>query len=153
MSFSERLQELANALKLEDQELAQAGGLTKSTFSSYKTGKALPRFETLRLWSERLNVSLDWLMLGEGEMFRSSEQAAPATVSSDPIAQRVEVVAREMRAAGATPEQVRDAICRALDGRPELHGRYGQATEEGRAGFGRAAEEEQRYPAQEKEKA
>lgn len=68
--------------------------------------------------------------------------------TTDPIAQRVEVVAREMRAAGASDEAIQDAICRALDGRPALSGRYSTNVSERREGFGKVAEAPADYPAE-----
>jgi len=148
--FPDRLLELIAALRIEQQELATVAGVHETTITQYKKGKTLPGFKVLAAWSGKYQVDLHWLVLGEGEMFRASGQAtAPAVPSAtDPIAQRVEVVAREMRAAGASDDEVKDAICRALDGRPALGGRYATGAGERREGFGRAAETVEDYPAE-----
>lgn len=55
-------------------ELAKATGLTPSTLQGIKEGKD-PRGNTLLRISDALNVSIDWLLTGQGTMYRDTVQA------------------------------------------------------------------------------
>lgn len=57
-------------------ELARITGLTPSTLQGIKEGKD-PRGNTLIRISEALNVSIDWLLTGEGPMYRDQVAVQP----------------------------------------------------------------------------
>ena len=43
---------------------------------SYLTGTVLPKYDFLAAVSERLGVSVDWLLTGEGEMMKADRESA-----------------------------------------------------------------------------
>ncbi|WP_084630561.1 helix-turn-helix domain-containing protein [Desulfovibrio aminophilus] len=109
--LGDRLSALAKSLGKEDQELAQLGGISKETLSGYKSGRAQPRFGALLEWCKNTGVNANWLLLGEGPMFRDQIQTL-----ADPIAQRVEAVGRTMRESGAAEADILKAIRAMIDG-------------------------------------
>ncbi len=71
--FKERLQEVIHQLRIEDQDFAKAGGISKATLSGYFGSDRQPKQETIANWIVKYNIDANWLMLGEGEMFRGNE--------------------------------------------------------------------------------
>lgn len=115
--LGERLSKLAKALGIKEQELATIGNVGKKTFSSYKNGLASPRFDALARWTAELNVNANWLLIGEGPMFRGEAQAVDETVApmattpvEDPVVARAEKIAALMSRHGADDEDIREAI-------------------------------------------
>ena len=47
----------------------------KPRIRSYLTGTVLPKYDFLASISERLGVSVDWLLTGEGEMLKADREA------------------------------------------------------------------------------
>jgi transcriptional regulator with XRE-family HTH domain len=66
--FPNRLVELCDTLGIRHQELAKAGGISKSSFSNYVHGLKYPRMEILANWVDKYGVSVSWLIMGEGPM-------------------------------------------------------------------------------------
>ena len=64
------------------EKLAEELGMTTSAIGGYETGKSFPSVEVLTRLSEILNVSIDWLIRGEGESDYQLE-----TISSKPADQ------------------------------------------------------------------
>lgn len=111
--LGDRLKALALALRIELQELARKGGVTKATFSGYVSGDRLPRADTLLAWHKETHVDLHWLLTGEGDMFVSKAEGqspVPASTIQDPVAQRMDVFCREMKAAGASNKEIRAGL-------------------------------------------
>ncbi|WP_173086432.1 helix-turn-helix domain-containing protein [Fundidesulfovibrio magnetotacticus] len=109
--IGDRLAKLGKILGKEEQELGRIGGVTKETFSKYKNGLAYPRCEALQRWVAELGLNANWLLIGEEPMFRSESAVSHL---QDPIAQRVETVAKVMREAGASDEEIRRAVMAAV---------------------------------------
>jgi transcriptional regulator with XRE-family HTH domain len=84
-------------------ELARLSGLTPSTLQGVKDGKD-PRANTLLRISAVVGVTVDWLLTGEGPMYRS-QIAAPAP-ETPPIDQTVINTARLLE--DLTPTQRRE---------------------------------------------
>lgn len=59
--FAQRLKELRNDKNLTQQDLADAGGTTKTTISAYEAGNTTPNCEILSKIAKAYNVSMDWL--------------------------------------------------------------------------------------------
>jgi transcriptional regulator with XRE-family HTH domain len=76
MSFMDRLEFAVNA-KLSGNwaELSRKSGLGASTLHQIKSG-ADPKASSLQRISQALDVSLDWLLSGEGEMLKTKPTAA-----------------------------------------------------------------------------
>ena len=56
---------LRDSMGLKDADIVKATGITKSTFSDWKSGRSNPKNEKLQKIADFFNVSLDYLMTGE----------------------------------------------------------------------------------------
>lgn len=102
---------LGKVLGKEEQELGRIGGVTKDTFSKYKNGLAYPRFEALQRWTRELGLNANWLLMGEGPMFMKDFEAAQSSPPPlDPITQRILTLERVLRDAGASDEDIVQAV-------------------------------------------
>lgn len=83
METSSRLREAIQAKGLKIKDAADICGIPYRSLQNYTLGLREPNAEALRTISSRLNISSDWLLTGEGPMFRG-EQASPAQAPSNP---------------------------------------------------------------------
>ncbi|SHN02431.1 DNA-binding transcriptional regulator, XRE-family HTH domain [Anaerosporobacter mobilis DSM 15930] len=67
MSFAENLKSIRKERHLSQEELAEIMGVSRQAISKWEQGSGYPEIEKLLLLSKKLNVSLDYLMLGEVE--------------------------------------------------------------------------------------
>ncbi|BCN31883.1 helix-turn-helix domain-containing protein [Anaeromicropila herbilytica] len=65
MSFSENLKLIRKERHISQEELAEIMGVSRQAVSKWEQGIGYPEMEKLLLLSKELNVSLDYLMLGE----------------------------------------------------------------------------------------
>ncbi len=56
--------------KLSQQELADAIGVSRGYIGDIERNRSEPSSNFLTLLASKLNVSVDWLLTGEGEMYR-----------------------------------------------------------------------------------
>ena len=125
--FTERLLEVIHVLRIEQQEFGKTGGVSKGTFSNYALGNSQPKVEALARWVDTYNINANWLLIGEGEMFRGEGTSEPVSAESedvavtDPIAQRMKVAVDLLNQAGASPEVIQQAIMKILDSQNEPH--------------------------------
>ena len=56
---------LRDSMGLKDADIVKATGITKSTFSDWKSGRSNPKKEKLQKIADFFNVSLDYLLTGE----------------------------------------------------------------------------------------
>ena len=76
-NFAQRLEKLVHELNVEKQSFATAGNVSKATFSGYLKGKQHPNRQTLSNWIRKYGINANWLMVGEGPMFRDEQSKAP----------------------------------------------------------------------------
>ena len=118
-SFPARLRQLSEALKIEHQVLARAGGVSKATFSNYLHGEKFPRMETLANWIAKYNVNANWLILGQGAMFHDGQAVEHAAhPSGDPVVERMRAAVTLLKNANAADEIIQNAILAALAAKP-----------------------------------
>lgn len=88
-------------------------GEAQSTVHGYLNpeGQDKVKSKTIIRILEEFKVNANWLLLGEGPMFRDQIQTL-----ADPIAQRVEAVGRAMRESGAAEADILKAIRAMIDG-------------------------------------
>ena len=67
--FSERLQNILDTCKVPKGKLAEVGGITPQTITSYLKDGSLPSQKTLAAWVKAYGLDAHWLLTGEGEMF------------------------------------------------------------------------------------
>jgi transcriptional regulator with XRE-family HTH domain len=75
MTINQRLKDVIDALGLNATELARDLNVTKSTISNVINGNSLPSSKVLMPLGEVFNVNINWLLLGQGEMFLNGEQS------------------------------------------------------------------------------
>lgn len=70
----ERILFLLKKHKVTAKSLTEQLGINASSVSEWKSGKIKPSIEALIRISLIFNVTLDWLLTGEGEMYRNSDK-------------------------------------------------------------------------------
>ena len=73
MSISQRFKTLLFNLDLNARELANELSVAQSTVSKSISGDTLPSSKMLIPLGEKLNVNVNWLLFGNGEMFLSGQ--------------------------------------------------------------------------------
>lgn len=102
--LSQRLQLVIDEKKWKKVQLAKAGDITPKTLSAYFAETAVPNAKTLINWAVELNVSIDWLLLGRGEMFYSQNE----NQEKDPMIRRMREAKEILK--DAPPEILYDVI-------------------------------------------
>ncbi len=86
VSYSEVIERMKRSANLKnDSRVAQALGVTPQALSNYKKRGRLPSDLILR-FAELFGVSVDWLLTGEGRMFRRPSAARPALLAQEGVA-------------------------------------------------------------------
>ena len=82
--IADRLRSLRKELNLTQQQFAEALSLKQNTIASYEIGRSEPSDRTISDICRVYNVNKEWLLNGEGEMFRrvSREAAIAAWVGA-----------------------------------------------------------------------
>lgn len=117
---SVRIREAIDAKGLKIKEAAEQCGIPYRSFQNYTLGLREPNAEAFRLICTHLGVSLDWLLAGEGPMFRGeTESAGDGHVAAHAPAQEPDLPellsqladsARREQAAAATQQERLTAI-------------------------------------------
>lgn len=104
-TINNRIKELRNHLKINTEDFAASGGVSLRSQQMYESGKTTPTAEYCAAIAESFpNISLDWLLTGNGEMLKTNTAANEAlTFSNEEL--RVIKLLRKMN-----PEQKNDAI-------------------------------------------
>lgn len=71
-SSGERVTLFRKDKKLSQQELADAIGVSRGYIGDIERNRSEPSSNFLTLLASKLNISVDWLLTGEGEMYRQS---------------------------------------------------------------------------------
>ncbi|MEM7268625.1 MAG: helix-turn-helix transcriptional regulator [Pseudomonadota bacterium] len=88
-TFGDRIVSAREALGLSQAQLARRLGVQENTLSDWESDRAEPRANKLQMLAGVLNVSLVWLMSGEGD-------GSPAEVEEEAV--EAEVLLSELRA-------------------------------------------------------
>lgn len=123
-------------------------GVSQGKSHHWKKGQR-PSADDLEAMSREFDLSPRWLLLGEGN---PEDADAPCCAPADPIAQRVDQVARAMREAGVDELKILSAARDMLEGEIAklTRGRGGYGAAEPKAGMPKAAEASAQYPAPKK---
>lgn len=87
-----RLKSVRKKNGYSQENLAEELGMTTSAVGGYETGKSFPSVEVLTKISEILNVSIDWLIRGEGESDYNSESG-----NGTPLQQKIQQMEETFR--------------------------------------------------------
>lgn len=74
MSINQRFKKILFTLNKNSTELADTLELRQSTISKTMKGTTTPSAKVLIPLGEKLDISIDWLLFGDGEMLRSNRQ-------------------------------------------------------------------------------
>lgn len=72
MSFADNLKSIRKERHISQEELAEIMGVSRQAVSKWEQGSGYPEVEKLIVLTKELNVSLDYLMLGEKEPAQNS---------------------------------------------------------------------------------
>lgn len=88
MKFANRLKKLRSEHGLNQQELANIAGVSKSAISMYENGNRLPELETFEKIADYFNVDMDYLK-GRSGIERDSESVYYLNDETREIAQEI----------------------------------------------------------------
>lgn len=80
MAISTRIQAYLQSVDTNATRLAKDLGISQSGFNRIVKGESMPSYKVMEALS-RTNVNLNWLFLGEGNMFRSNTLTGGNTAS------------------------------------------------------------------------
>lgn len=112
-TFGDRLADARAAMGLGQDELAHRIGVRAKTLRGWEEDKAEPRANRLQMLAGVLNVSISWLLTGQGDGLAGPEAARP-------LPGDVAKILAEMR-------QLRGEIARGLERMGALENRLGAA--------------------------
>ncbi|MBF0451054.1 MAG: helix-turn-helix transcriptional regulator [Candidatus Magnetomorum sp.] len=67
--IKKRIKQLRKLLNLTQSDLAKLLSIPSTAISKYETGQINPSYENLTKIGNMLNVNLNWLLVGKGEIF------------------------------------------------------------------------------------
>jgi transcriptional regulator with XRE-family HTH domain len=82
MDIHFRIKELREQKKLSKKDFAAKIGVDNSQYGKFETGKLTPTIQHLMEISSNFGISVDWLLTGEGDMFKGGTREPDATTSS-----------------------------------------------------------------------
>jgi transcriptional regulator with XRE-family HTH domain len=85
MSFADNLQSIRREKKLSQEELAERIGVSRQAISKWEQGSGYPETEKLLILCQELNISLDYLMLGDIKNVENNNQSSKITNSNGKI--------------------------------------------------------------------
>lgn len=104
---------ISKARKLRDLtglELGKLLGVKQSVISQWETGsRSRPRIDTLKRIAEALDISLDWLTTGDGEMEKSYKNGGATCTAVQPATSHLRDL-RSLEAQNSTKEGEQDAL-------------------------------------------
>lgn len=77
--MKEQIKQLMESLHMNQKAFAQTTGINEGTLSGILNGKTKPSMQTVEAIHNRLtNISIKWLMFGEGPMYENSSRSTPS---------------------------------------------------------------------------
>lgn len=95
MSLDQRFKKIMFTLDLNSTALAEKLNLRQSTISKTISGATTPSAKVLIPIGEKLDISLDWLLFGDGEMFRSKKDS-PEGKSENGSNEKIELLEKQI---------------------------------------------------------
>ncbi len=91
MNANQRIKELRKHLKMNQQEFADSLSKTRVTIAYWESGKINITESVAMLISEKYNVNYDWLMNGNGDMFKPKEETIATIKKEHPDITELEI--------------------------------------------------------------
>lgn len=99
MSIYQRLTEVRKKLKISQTELANLLNCSQPNISDYEKGKIALPISALSIISKTYNVSMEWLVDGEGEMFKQNNpviKVQPDAITKSQLEQELLACQKEL---------------------------------------------------------
>lgn len=109
--MNERIKELRRILGLKQREFADALGVKTGAVGAWESGSFKPGAARIELICERFRVSREWLVNGEGPVFKEDSSTSAPQASTVDVA-RVGIFKTALQ---LLPQDVLDALRAALD--------------------------------------
>ena len=109
--MNERIKELRRILGLKQREFADALGVKTGAVGAWESGSFKPGAARIELICERFRVSREWLVNGEGPVFKDDLKDASSLASTVDVA-RVDAFKTALQ---LLPKAVIDALRAAMD--------------------------------------
>ncbi len=163
VGIGDTLHDLVHQLPDTLNTIAVAGGISPEELRACTASQSLPSALAVSRWIHKYRINANFLLAQVGQPFLSDEEYertgplmwvrnrrgdfdAPEDESPlDPLAQRVETVARTMRESGVPELEVLRSVRAMLDGEIEKRLKEGYGAREPGPGLGKAAEPEGEY--------
>ncbi|MGR3897123.1 helix-turn-helix domain-containing protein [Pseudomonas sp. 1176_21] len=100
MGIGERIRQAIEARGLSLKEAAKSCGLSYSSLQNWVGGLREPRPEALIALGSHLGISIDWLLTGEGGMFRGESEPQVGGSPNDPQEEAILALFRSLGEAG-----------------------------------------------------
>lgn len=97
-TFGDRVAGAREAADMTQVQLARRLGVKKATVSGWENDLSEPRANKLSMLAGMLNVSIKWLLTGEGEGMPGPDFAEGADIELAPLVAELRAVRGEMRA-------------------------------------------------------
>lgn len=90
-TLAERIKAIRSQYGITQGALAAALGVNQTAISAWEKGRNEPTATMLAKLANSYGISMDWLLIGDGEMLRSDKKVLPATLPPEtPIPARLE---------------------------------------------------------------
>ena len=95
-TFGDRIAAARDAIGMTEKDLARRLGVTPKTLQSWEADTAEPRANKVQMLAGLLNVSIKWLLTGEGEGVAPPDEGATASRTRDELLAEVRQLRGEM---------------------------------------------------------
>jgi transcriptional regulator with XRE-family HTH domain len=88
--IGERLKIIRKKLSLNQKNLTKELGLSQGLYSNYESGRVKLSGKLIALLSIKFNINPDWLLTGEGEMFKAdTDESTARSEQRSPVKQMI----------------------------------------------------------------
>ena len=95
-TFGDRISAARDAIGMTEKDLARRLGVTPKTLQSWESDTAEPRANKLQMLAGLLNVSIKWLLTGEGEGVAPPDEGAAVSRTREELLAEVRQLRGEM---------------------------------------------------------
>ncbi|WP_171098236.1 helix-turn-helix domain-containing protein [Ruegeria sp. HKCCD7255] len=114
-TFGDRVAGAREAAGMTQVQLARRLGVKKATIVNWEDDLSEPRANKLSMMAGMLNVSIRWLLTGEGEGTESPLEEEPLDTELAPLLAEIRAIRGEMRASSEKLARVEKALRRTLE--------------------------------------